>query len=228
VAQDNSVSRACVCVFTKAPIPNQVKTRLLPVITADQACALHTSLTRHCLESIQDPGWHTQIWSTDPADPFFNLYKASCLFQQEGGGLGERMTNAVLDNRDAYDFVVIVGTDCPQIETGMITAALDQLRNGKDVVLGPAEDGGYVLIGFATKASSKALDVFTDINWGTDQVLAQTRARIVSIGLETAELNHCRDIDRPEDLQWLSNAYPEIYASIGVSEALPQSDHEPG
>jgi len=224
----NTSVRTCVCVFTKAPVPNQVKTRLLPVLSPQQACSLHVSLAQHCLQSIQAPGWQTQIWSTDTSNPFFHQYALLSLHQQRGSNLGERMANAVRDNVDSYDFVLIIGTDCPQIETHLIHAATERLREDKDIVLVPAEDGGYVLIGFATRRSSKALDVFSDIDWGSDQVMHQTRARIVSNGLRSAELDDCRDIDRPEDLQWLATAYPEIYASTGVSDALPQSDHEPG
>lgn len=229
--QGKSAGQACVCVFAKAPQPGVVKTRLLAVLSPKQACTVHEGLVSSCLAAIDSPDWQTQLWSTDPENNFIRQCRQAQRLShhlQWGSNLGERMANAVHENLQRHEQVIIVGTDCPQIDHEMINTAINHLRSGKDIVLAPADDGGYVLIGFSTQVGAGVLEVFNNIDWGTEFVLEQTRARIRSSGLDSFELVTCRDIDRPPDLYWLADAYPELFHSIGVSVALPQSDHEPG
>jgi len=221
----------CVCVFAKAPVSGQVKTRLLPSLSEQQACLVHEHLIQHCLSQIQSSDWQSQLWSTDVSHPYIQActeeYSISPHTQQ-GFDLGERMAFTVNESLESADYVIIIGTDCPSIDVGFIQEAVNKLKAGFDVVLGPAEDGGYVLIGFSVAAGS----VFNNIEWGTNQVLELTRMRLREAKLSWHELAIQRDIDRPEDLAYLQRAYPMsfqlLFDSIGVSLSLPQSDQEPG
>jgi rSAM/selenodomain-associated transferase 1 len=91
--------------------------------------------------------------------------------------------------------VVIIGTDCPDINISLIERALDALSQ-KDLILGPALDGGYYLIGLSRLAPA----LFDSISWGTGEVLSQTEAIASQLGLNVGFLPALRDVDRPEDL----------------------------
>ena len=217
----------CVCVFAKAPISGQVKTRLLPALSKQQACRAHESLLQHCISQIQHPDWQSQLWSTDISHPYIQTcaqQHAMILHEQQGMNLGEKMAFAVQQSLENFQYVIIIGTDCPSLDASLIAEAVQYLRNGTRVVLGPATDGGYVLIGFSVEANS----IFTNIDWGSDQVLNATRTRLREADLTWHELTEHRDIDRPDDLPYLQQTYPTLFHSIGVSLSLPQSDHEPG
>ena len=98
-----------------------------------------------------------------------------------------------------YRHVALVGSDCMDLAVADIDLALEQLVAGNDVVLGPALDGGYYLIGL----SRLYRQLFTGIEWGTDRVLEETRERVAQSGLKLYELPVRRDLDRPEDLRYL-------------------------
>jgi len=204
------MSQVCVCVFAKAPVAGKVKTRLIPTLTAQQACALHESLLQHCISGIQNNHWQSQLWSTGIQHPYIKQsaqqYSMS-LYAQQGKDLGERMYNAVQQSLKNFSYVIIVGTDCPDINTRVIEEAIKSLRAGSEVVLAPAEDGGYVLIGLSRDVEC----LFKDMQWGTDQVLAITRDRLKQAGISWHELASQRDIDRPEDLEFLKQHYPDLF-----------------
>ena len=107
--------------------------------------------------------------------------------------------------------VLVVGTDCPLIDKTYLNSAFEALQHGNGVVLGPAEDGGYVLIGM--KRFNYAL--FAGISWGTDRVLEQTRAALVRTGWTWSELEPLWDIDRPDDLY-------RMYADPRLVKVCPQ------
>jgi len=221
------MTNTCLCLFAKAPISGKVKTRLLPALSEQQACRAHKVLLQHCIAKIQHTDWQSQLWSTDISDPYMQenaQQYALSLHEQHGLDLGERMANAAQQSLENFDYVVIVGTDCPSLDITIINDVVKKLQAGVDVVLGPATDGGYVLIGLSVMDSR----IFTDINWGSGQVLELTRTRLQEAGLTWYELAEQRDIDRPDDLYYLQQAYPDLFHSIGVSLSLPQSDHEPG
>ncbi len=94
--------------------------------------------------------------------------------------------------------VLLIGSDCPDIDAAVIRDGLEQLLN-HDVVLGPAVDGGYYLIGLRTSVGRPAC-LFDGVDWGTDQVLQQTLTLAETAGLSSAFLRELHDIDRPEDL----------------------------
>lgn len=217
----------CLCVFAKAPISGQVKTRLLPALSESQACQLHKNLLQHCISQTQHVDWQSQLWSPDISHPSIRASAQEYLMslhQQQGIDLGARMAFSVQQSLQNFNYVIIIGSDCPSIDATLIADALQQLKAGSDVVIGPAVDGGYVLIGFSVCVES----VFTDIEWGTERVLEATRVRLDAAGLSWHELVSQRDIDRPDDLVYLQQSYPDLFHSIGVSLSFPQSDQEPG
>jgi len=207
------MTAACLCIFAKAPVIGQVKTRLTPALSEQQACRVHEGLLQHCMLQTQSMDWENQFWATDSSHSYIKKQARQhgmSLHTQQGTNLGQRMAFAVKQSLKKFSYAIIIGTDCPSIDTEVITQAINQLKSGLDVVLSPAVDGGYVLIGFSTLAEG----VFADIEWGTDRVLETTRMRLHDAGLRWSELATQRDIDRPDDLQYLKQNYPELYQSI--------------
>jgi len=193
----------CLCVFAKAPVPGKVKTRLLACMDADSACALHQQLIDACLSrTINKYAWQTQLWGTDSASEFLKEVSASydiSLHEQHGDELGVRMANAVKTTLENNLYVVLIGTDCPELDAAYIETVVQKLQSGIDCVLGPAEDGGYVMLGLSMYDDS----LFNDIEWGTERVLAVTRQRIKSLGWSCDEMPVLWDVDRPEDFERL-------------------------
>ena len=209
----------CVCVFAKAPVSGQVKTRLLPVLSEQQACLAHERLIQHCLSQIQFSDWQSQLWSTDISHPYIQACAEEhsiSLHTQQGADLGGRMAFTVKQSLENFNYAIIIGTDCPSIDSTLIAEAVQYLKDGSEVVLGPAADGGYVLIGLSAVAGS----IFNDIEWGTSRVLETTRIRLREAGLNWSELATQRDIDRPDDLHYLQQNYPALFDSIRGIEKL--------
>lgn len=186
-------------VMTRIPEAGRVKTRLIPALGGEGASHLHEALLRHTLWQARESGWTTEIWFTGaerfPLDAFPE--GATFLPQPQGtGDLGERLSRAVASACAVETSgVVVIGTDCPGLTAGTLRQAAEGLRT-HDVVLGPAEDGGYYLI--ALREPQPAL--FTHIEWGTERVLAQTLEKCRGLGLRVHQLAPLADVDEPEDL----------------------------
>ena len=158
-------------------------------------------MTRRAVETaIQAKCGAVQLWcSPCPEHPFFLELKrhyAIELRAQRGRNLGERMHSAFVHALRRAPQAVLIGADCPALTAGDLRAACEQLNGGKEAVLSPACDGGYVLIGLTRPTR----ELFTDIDWGSERVLAQTRQRLSELGRAWHELPTRPDIDRPEDL----------------------------
>lgn len=189
-------------IFAKAPTPGRVKTRLVPALGAGAAAALHRRLVERTLATARTAALGPiELWcAPSPSDPFF----AACaqqhgvaLCDQGDGDLGARMARA-LGSALAQDMpALLVGSDCPALAPEYLRAAAAALVNGNDAVIGPAEDGGYVLIGLAR---GPVAPLFEDIVWGSATVLGQTRTRLTRFGYRWRELATLWDVDRPEDL----------------------------
>ncbi len=120
------------------------------------------------------------------------------LMAQRGDDLGSRMQAAIEDTLAAGATpVVLVGSDLPHLPPAHVEAAFGQLDAGRDVVLGPAEDGGYYLIGMRCPQPA----VFSGIDWGTPRVLTQTLAAAGRAGLDVALIEPWYDVDRPDDVR---------------------------
>lgn len=180
----------------------KVKTRLIPALGAKGAAELHRRLTRQALSTAlrSSLGSVTLFCLPDTRHPFFRRLRKELdisLRSQRGADLGERMHHALRFALTRCDSALIIGSDCPGINEAYLRQAAASLISGDDpVVLGPARDGGYVLIG----ASQLDPHIFHAVPWGTGQVLEVTRARLRGLGWRWRELAPMEDIDRPEDL----------------------------
>ena len=193
---------AVLMIFCKAPIPGQVKTRLIPELTAEQAAELHIELSIKTLQrAVQSNLCPVQLWCTPTTDhDFFTASKAAyplVLKQQQGADLGERMHHAFCSALADYSHALLMGCDCPSLTERDLEEALTALNLKNEVVLAPAEDGGYVMIGL----NQPHPELFDNMPWGTARVLNQTRARIKLHKLRHHELSEQWDLDTPEDLE---------------------------
>ena len=193
--------KTALLVFTRTPAPGSVKTRLLSVMDAQRAAAIQVDLLQRTLETARaSTADHIELWCT-PTTQHPVLLELEDRFsltlrKQAGAGLGERMRFAMEQTLRQYRHVVLIGSDCIDLAAADIDLAVKQLADGYDVVLGPALDGGYYLVGL----SRYYRQLFAGIEWGTDKVLQATRERVVQLGLTLYELPERRDLDRPEDL----------------------------
>jgi uncharacterized protein len=199
-------------IFAKAPVPGQVKTRLCPPLTADEAATIHGSFVLDTLERTKAAVTRLKLQADRylacaPSSTlaFFKIMEERqgvSLIEQEGEDLGARMNRAceTLFLR-GHKQVVIVGTDVPSLPLDYYRQALDLLEH-HDVVVGPALDGGYYMIGL-----KKVLPgLFQDIPWSTDRVLTITREKAIGMGLRIALLPEWRDVDTIDDLRLLIEA----------------------
>jgi rSAM/selenodomain-associated transferase 1 len=189
-----------VIVFAKAPCPGEVKTRLIPLMGAEGAAALHAKLVKHALRTARASGLRPVELhcAGDTDDPFFRFcagHYGVALAPQVPGDLGARMLAAFESMLAAHARVLLVGSDCPALTARHLRQADRALRDGADAVLGPCEDGGYALIGLK-RADAR---LFEGIAWGSDSVAADTRARLAALGWNWHELESLWDVDRPED-----------------------------
>ena len=185
--------------LAKAPLPGQAKTRLSPLLGAEGAANAHAELVRHCVASACQalPAEKITLWTAlDHVHPLFIELREAfgvTLRAQPEGDLGARVRYALNSTPGP---AMLMGSDCPSITSALIETCAHQLANFEVVIL-PAEDGGYGLIG--THQDYPAL--FEDIPWGTQSVLTTTQQRIEALGLHAAYPATIWDVDRPDDWQ---------------------------
>jgi uncharacterized protein len=197
--------KTSIAILAKAPVPGFAKTRLIPAIGAHAAAVLQERLTERAVaNAIAANVGPVTLWcAPDPSHPsFVDLARRSSisLKRQPEGDLGARMLAA-----SGNGPTLVIGSDCPALAPLHLRAASEALT-GADVVLIPAEDGGYVLIG--TRAPYPGL--FTGMTWGTDMVLAETRKRIAALGLKAVELSPLWDVDSESDLARMERELPAL------------------
>jgi len=211
-------------VMTKSPEPGKVKTRMQPHLTQQESVDLHIALTRYALSQWQSVALcPIDIWLGGDREKFHDhiiaedeKYKQLKIYPQVNGDLGNRMSAAVntIFSDPATKGIILVGTDCPFIDKGYLEQALLSLHNGHDVVIGPAYDGGYVLLGM----NNYYPELFVNIDWGNENVFADTVSRITSVLLNYSVLKKQHDIDTKEDLALLDQE--------GFSEELQAFAHK--
>ena len=187
-------AEAAIIVFARAPIAGAVKTRLIPRLGAAGAARLQQRLTRStlCMARNSRCG-RVELHLTRP----HALFPDARL--QRGTDLGERMENALAAALRRHRSAILIGTDAPALTGADLRRAARWLRGGADIVLAPAEDGGYALI--AARRISPG--VFRGIAWGSDSVYAESVKRIEAAGLKWRALRTLWDVDRPADLERL-------------------------
>ncbi|RMG53889.1 MAG: glycosyltransferase, partial [Acidobacteria bacterium] len=191
-----------IIVFTRYPEPGRTKTRLIPALGPDGAAELQRQMTEHMLRQVRELASRRrlaiEIRYEGGRDGLMSQWLGADLsYRRQGeGDLGARLERAFDEAFQAGRHrVVIVGADCPGLTAALMAEAFDRLRQS-DVVLGPARDGGYYLIGLRRPIPQ----LFEGISWGTARVLEETQEAIGRLGLSVQCLTMLDDVDRPEDL----------------------------
>jgi len=195
-------AKECLIVFTRYPEPGKTKTRMIPLLGSEGAAMLQRQMTEHTLAQVK------QLQSQHPisVEVYFaggnpqlmqSWLGSGIVYRSQGeGDLGCRMVSALQSAfNNGSSGVVIIGTDCPGVNVLVMEQAFEALSN-YDLVLGPAQDGGYYLIGVRRLIP----ELFSGISWGTSEVLQQTVEIAKQIDLAIAYLPTLADVDRPEDL----------------------------
>ncbi len=187
-----------IVLFAKFPVPGQAKTRLIPAVGAEGAARVHRLLVERTMETIRASGLPFAVHFTGAgAEEFRNwLGDDVALVEQGEGDLGARL------NRVGGP-AILLGGDIPGLAVRHLQEASEALLR-KDAVIGPAQDGGYYLLGFNRRLPF----LFTDMPWGTETVLNDTLERLKAAEVEPALLEMLDDCDRPADL----TRYPELLA----------------
>jgi rSAM/selenodomain-associated transferase 2/rSAM/selenodomain-associated transferase 1 len=197
----NNKGHERIILFTRYPEAGKVKTRLIPALGPEGSCELHRQLAELAVKQLKelsslrsvsievrfDGGNETlmQEW----------LGTDFCYSPQGQGDLGVRMRQAFLEAfQSGFNSVVLIGSDCPARTSTILQQAFEGFRHN-DLILGPALDGGYYLIGL-----QKLYPLFSNIPWGSAEVFNRTREKAQALGLKIFLLEALRDIDRPEDL----------------------------
>jgi rSAM/selenodomain-associated transferase 1 len=192
--------------MAREPVPGRVKTRLIPRLSPAEAAQLHTLMVEHACEVMCNsaPGV-SQLWvDGNPAAPLFERcreFGLSEVLVQQGADLGQRMAYVCQQALGRHAGVVLIGSDAPAIDAAYLASATAALERA-DVTLGPALDGGYVLLGMRRYSA----ELFAGIHWGEETVLADTLARVDALGWSCELLQPLPDIDRPADLRLLPDA----------------------
>ncbi len=200
-----------VLIFTKTPQAGRVKTRLIPLLGEEGASRLYTTLLRREIEWLScDTPYALEIWATpEVKHPLWQELTdryGITIHPQQGADLGARMGQAARDALGRYRRVLLLGVDCPALTPSHLRQAFAWLQQGEDAVLGPAEDGGYVLLGLNHWHPA----LFEGHDWGGGSVADTTRGALRGIGWRWKELSPLWDLDRPQDLSRLRELGIEI------------------
>jgi uncharacterized protein len=195
----------CLAVLVRHPEPGKVKTRLAEAYGDAFAAEIYGYFIDDLMEALAPGNYRLEIFFT-PAEKEPDIRqrfgdRLSCT-PQRGEGLGERMENAF---RDCFAWgsaaAILIGSDCPDLTADVIEEAFAALERGQDVVVGPAFDGGYYLIGF--RATAFDPEVFQEMPWGKSTVYPKTMDRLRSRGQRIGLMPAWHDIDTAEDLEAL-------------------------
>lgn len=202
-------------VFARAPERGRVKTRLAASIGDEAALDCYRALGAAVVAAVRPPAppdgrpaWRTVVAHTPAdaapalADWLAPVHDALAYLPQHDGDLGARMRAAVEHAvAEGADRVVVIGTDCPDVDAATVAEALAALADA-DVVLGPALDGGYYLVGVRAPADRASAALFAGVPWSAPDTLEVSLARAAAAGLTVAQLAPLRDVDTGEDLAW--------------------------
>ncbi len=185
--------------FARFPEPGKAKTRLIPALGADGAAKLHARLVERSVAVLGAVNRNVELHYTGGSSPAFAAWLGDdiVLVPQVDGDLGDRLLAAMNPLP-----VIFFGADVPDLATEIVAAAISALQT-HEVVIGPAEDGGYYLIGMRQPMPF----LFENMPWGSEQVFAKTCERLEQRGIAAALLEPLHDCDRPEDLArwpWLA------------------------
>ncbi|MBC1235756.1 TIGR04282 family arsenosugar biosynthesis glycosyltransferase [Nostoc sp. 2RC] len=195
-------SKQRLIIFTRYPEPGKTKTRLIPVLGSFGAANLQRQMTEHTILQVKQLqkaiDISVEIWFSDGDLQLMQKWLGlDLVYQPQGeGDLGLRMARSLLQAfQSGAEKAIIIGTDCPGLNPEILATAFDKLRTF-DLVLGPALDGGYYLIGLRQLIP----ELFANIEWGTANVFQKTVEIAQKVNLSYVNLVSLADVDRPEDL----------------------------
>ncbi|MBM0741631.1 TIGR04282 family arsenosugar biosynthesis glycosyltransferase [Phormidium sp. CLA17] len=190
-------------IFTRYPEAGKAKTRLIPALGAEGAAALHRQMVDHTLQQaqifqFQHPACVEVRFAGGNRVLMQRWLGTDLMYTVQGeGDLGDRMARSFQSAfNSGVDRTLIIGTDCPDLNATLLERAFCQLQH-HDLVLGPASDGGYYLIGLRRFIPQ----LFMNIEWSTDSVLERTVAIAAELNLSVALLPILSDVDYPADLK---------------------------
>lgn len=189
--------KRALAIFAKTPIPGRVKTRLCPPLSPRQCADLYRCMLLDTLGRVASLGYHIVVFY-EGDEPFFRTAApGATLIRQQQGTLGVRLEHA-FDEMAAlgYRARVVMGTDGPDLPLQRIPEAFDLLERGSDLVFGPAEDGGYYLVGLSGGYGT----IFQEIPWSGPKVLETSLAQAKRSGLSVSLLPSWYDVDSYQDL----------------------------
>ena len=186
-------------IFARKPVLGKVKTRLAATIGNDKALEIYKKLLNHTRTVATNSNCEVFIFLTETDEEKF--WEGFTCQLQNGENLGEKMEHAfnMLLNK-GYKECIIVGSDCPGLNVEIIDSAFENLRL-KEIIIGPAEDGGYYLLGIKKMYSS----LFRKKNWSTKNVFSDTLLDIKKLGLSYHIMPILNDVDEEKDIppEWL-------------------------
>mgnify|MGYP003627093473 CR=1 FL=1 len=212
-----SYERGVVALFAKEPVRGKVKTRMQAVLGLDGALSLHKALICYVFSNLTESRLcPVTLWvaradtssyvNKEHDELFLSICNKKNIYAQVGEGLGERMAFTAQQLLMGSQYVVLVGADCASVDAGYLEQALEALESGEQIVFGPAEDGGYVLLGLRIVPEC----LFAQVPWGEAEVMAKTRQNLREAGLSWLELAPRWDVDRPQDLPRLATLEPRF------------------
>lgn len=195
-------SQECLLIFTRYPEPGQVKTRLIPALGADAAALLYRQMVEHTLQQAralqQIRSISIEIWFTGGSNAQMQDWLGQDLIyeRQPPSDLGDRLSYALQTTfNKGNTSAVIIGTDCPELNPVILEQSFSGLQHN-ELILGPAKDGGYYLIGLQRLIR----ELFVGISWSTAEVFQQTNQIAENLNLTRAYLTPLSDVDVPQDL----------------------------
>lgn len=195
-------------IFTRYPEAGKVKTRLIPALGEKGAKLLHREMVEHTISRITPFKEEIEVHFTGGSQDLMKSWLGDQLRfrRQKGACLGERLRNSVAEAfAENKKKVVVIGTDCPGLTLNHVEKAF-RLLDRSDLVLGPAYDGGYYLIGL----NKLVKELFQNITWSSSLVYRQTAKAAEQVSLQTAELEKLADIDCPADLPFWEIAKKQL------------------
>ena len=189
-------------VFAKAPVAGQVKTRLIPELGLKQSLYVYERMLSRTVRLAKKSDFNSVKLFIDGniRHSYFNSVKKRYgirLYPQKGHDLGRRMFNAFQSVLNKYKYAVLIGSDCPGIVVNDLRTSLSLLKQDNDIVLGPANDGGYYLVGLK-KNNDK---LFNNIQWSTESVANETYRIVKELNWKLSKLPVHTDIDNSRDLR---------------------------
>jgi len=190
-----------VVVFGRQPVPGRVKTRLATGVGAETAAAIYDLLLRQTVCVARAVGYPVVLSLAEPWTEGWQPPADVSLEVQTGGDLGERMGEGFARRfREGCEEVLLIGSDCPEVSDRRLAGAFDELSTHTGVVLGPAADGGYWLVG----QRAPGVEIFNDVPWSSPRTLDATRDRLREIAVPWTEVDELRDVDTADDLSRLA------------------------